>query len=336
MIKVSAYFYRCRGEQWKWLPDHLFEGCPESWCVFTDNMNTSDVVLFTVHAMRPICSVDLPPRSNPQQQWIMSSREAPRVQVHPKYLDLFNATATYLSSSEVVRKFGEVKRRNTRVLRSYHDENWSSKKNVAWMVSHCGNHYGGRWAYAGELAKHIDVAVYGWCGNFSCPRKNDTSCMNLLNKSYRFYLAFENSLCQEYVTEKLYRTLNSDMIPIVYGLYDYKSMLPEKSVIDVRDFDSPKHLADYLKVLAQNKTLFDSYFKWKEYYEVFDYDYDTYMTGMACNLCEYLHRTKHDPPKTVNLREAHNRNQCVRTVDFLPEVGISKETLLQYNDTFRL
>ena len=321
------------------MPDHVFETCPEHRCTMIADMNASDAVLFTIHAIKIMwrCNLELPPRTNPRQKWIMNSRETPaKERINATYFDLFNATASYLSTADVVQKFGDVKRRETRVPRSYHHDNWGSKKNVAWMISHCGNKYGGRWAYAGELAKHIDVSVYGKCGNLTCPKDQETSCMDSLNKSFRFYLAFENSLCAEYVTEKLYRTLKSDMIPIIYGLYDYKTMLPEKSVIDVRDFHSPKHLADYLKLLAENKTLFDSYFTWKEHYEVFYYDYDPYMTGMACNLCEYLHRTKHDPPRTVNLQKVHNREQCISTLDFLQTVGISNQTFQSYNNVLRL
>ena len=40
---------------------------------------------------------------------------------------------------------------------------------------------------------------------------------NVWPKSATVYLAFENSFCTDYVTEKLFRTLNTEIIPIVYG-----------------------------------------------------------------------------------------------------------------------
>jgi len=39
----------------------------------------------------------------------------------------------------------------------------------------------------------------------------------MIFSQYKFYLAFENSLCTDYITEKFYQTLNRDIIPVVMG-----------------------------------------------------------------------------------------------------------------------
>ena len=57
--------------------------------------------------------------------------------------------------------------------------------------------------YARELAKYIGVDIYGSCGTKRCPRNSD-QCFDMLNKDYKFYLAFENSNCKDYITEKFY------------------------------------------------------------------------------------------------------------------------------------
>ena len=44
---------------------------------------------------------------------------------------------------------------------------WSLQ--VAWFVSNCGAR-NGRLEYARELAKHIQVDIFGACGNLTCPR----------------------------------------------------------------------------------------------------------------------------------------------------------------------
>lgn len=62
----------------------------------------------------------------------------------------------------------------------------------------------------------------------------------MLEKSYKFYLSFENSLCRDYVTEKFYQPLLYNMIPIVYGSANYSALYPElnSSYIDTRHFAS--------------------------------------------------------------------------------------------------
>ena len=41
--------------------------------------------------------------------------------------------------------------------------------------------------------------------------------------------------------------------------------IPKSGFINVLDFNSPKHLAEYLNYLDKNKTAYNSYFKWKKY-----------------------------------------------------------------------
>jgi glycoprotein 3-alpha-L-fucosyltransferase len=70
-------------------------------------------------------------------------------------------------------------------------------------VSNC-NDRNGRQQYAHELQKHIPVDIYGKCGTKKCPRYTDT-CYEMLDRDYKFYLAFENANCKDYITEKLFR-----------------------------------------------------------------------------------------------------------------------------------
>ena len=58
--------------------------------------------------------------------------------------------------------------------------------------------------YALELSKYINVDIYGPCGKFKCAKSESKKCYGKLNTDYKFYLAFENSNCKDYITEKLY------------------------------------------------------------------------------------------------------------------------------------
>ena len=50
----------------------------------------------------------------------------------------------------------------------------------------------------------IFLQVYGQCGTHSCLRANAKQCFELLSKNYKFYLAFENANCRDYITEKFF------------------------------------------------------------------------------------------------------------------------------------
>jgi hypothetical protein len=65
-------------------------------------------------------------------------------------------------------------------------------------------------------------------------------------------LAFENSNCPDYITEKLWRILDSNIVPVVMGGGNYTRDAPQNSVINVNDFPSVKALADYLTYLTEN------------------------------------------------------------------------------------
>ena len=139
-------------------------------------------------------------------------------------------------------------------------------KLLAWFCSNCQTD-GKREHYFKELAKYIDIDIYGKCGNKECLPRNSNRCNHILNE-YKFYLAAENSLCADYITEKFYRTLEMGLVPVVYGGADYAHFAPPHSYIHVANFPSPKDLADYLLLLDRNPGLYMEYFNWKENYEV--------------------------------------------------------------------
>ncbi len=75
----------------------------------------------------------------------------------------------------------------------------------------------------------------------------------------------------------------------------YKEIAPPHSYIDVSDYDSPKHLAEYLLHLDANPAEYLSYFWWKEHYSVRTGQEQRFAT--MCELCARLNNP--DEPHRV-------------------------------------
>ncbi|XP_046610661.1 alpha-(1,3)-fucosyltransferase C-like isoform X2 [Neodiprion virginianus] len=157
-------------------------------------------------------------------------------------------------------------------------------KMAAWFVSHCSTN-SKRENIVKKLQKYVKVDVYGTCGTLECPKAKGAECYEQLEQGYFFYLSFENSLCRDYVTEKVYRILDYDVIPVVYGATDYETFLPPNSYINILDFPSIEALANFLTELSQDEERYLSYFKWRSFYKM--------VTGdphiIACEFCKMLH-----------------------------------------------
>lgn len=90
---------------------------------------------------------------------------------------------------------------------------------------------------------------------------------------------------------------------------DYKRQAPPNSFIHVDDFETPKHLADYLHYLSTNETAYYSYFEWKGSGLL-----DT-NTFFFCRVCSMIHEIDNMPDVswTMNLREFWSKkSNCIR------------------------
>lgn len=114
-----------------------------------------------------------------------------------------NWTATYRTDSDIVAPYGKWMYYDENVKRKSQSRNYAQgkTKKVAWMVSNCHSQ-NKRIEYVEELQKYIDVDIYGRCGTHFCARNE--KCLKRIGQEYKFYLAFENGNCREYITEKFF------------------------------------------------------------------------------------------------------------------------------------
>ncbi|CAF1044614.1 unnamed protein product [Rotaria sordida] len=146
-------------------------------------------------------------------------------------------------------------------------ENKEQQADIVWIISNCNAH-NGREGFVERLMQEIKVDSYGSCLNnrrgYGARMTDNIDAY----KKYKFVIAIENSNCVDYVTEKLVKAVESGSIPIVAGLNnhpDYRRYMPEHSYINIFNYSSIKDLANDLKRIGNNKTLYESYLWYKKH-----------------------------------------------------------------------
>jgi alpha-1,3-fucosyltransferase len=297
----------------------LRAGCRVTNCMTTDvrsALNESDAILFHPINYDPIN--DTPRHRLPRQRYIFLFYEAESSgRLYPVFQPptpkaFFNWTMTYRRDSDIYspQPYGILRRKNSTTtdtlpaalnsrllppnpatfLQTVMTASWENiitinkTKKIAWFVSKCKTTSRREIFFRRlfDFFPHIDV--YGECGSkgLDCVPWNSLECDALL-ADYKFYIAAENSLCPDYVTEKFYRALQVGAVPIVYGGADYSAYATANSFINAADFQSPKALAEYLVLLDGNPNLYARYFEWRKDWLVDRQPFDGW-----CTLCEKL------------------------------------------------
>ncbi|KAG5893232.1 hypothetical protein JTB14_013394 [Gonioctena quinquepunctata] len=267
--------------------DNIFENCPVSNCFATNNksllpVDEFDAVLF--HGVEfNVNFYGIPTKRSAKQVYVYSNQEAPaNTPLRHMPRDFFNWTMTYRSDSDIIRPYGFFEKSPTDYQPPTIEDIKNKKRKIAWMVSNCYTSSRRKELYK-KINKYIKVDVYGICGNLTCAKENAEECYKLLENNYKFYLSFENSLCKDYATEKLFNILKRNLVPIVYGDARYAAIAPPYSVINVLEYRSVKELVKHLMELDGNVTEYLRYFEWKKHYLV-----NTSNKLALCRLCEKL------------------------------------------------
>lgn len=154
----------------------------------------------------------------------------------------------------------------------------SKERGIAWIVSNC-DAPSKRQVYADQLSTFIPVENFGNCSGRDCDYGGN--CDKMIKKDFKFYLAFENTVCRDYVTEKFYNRLAQWAVPIVLSRATHSFNIPQDSFIAADDFHSASDLADHLRSLINDPLLLLKYHQWRLSWRV------TWTTFM-CNLCTTL------------------------------------------------
>lgn len=206
---------------------------------------------------------------------------------------------TYRSDSDFYTPYGKIVRTSKELpdnleefIANFGSENSdkiteTKKHSVAWFVSNCDTP-SNRMEYVKALQKLIQVDIFGECGPLKCSRSDENSCWKNVEENYYFYLAFENSICKDYLTEKFFNSMNTSVVPIVLGGANYEEIAPKNSYINAWvDFKNPADLARFLQGLIDSPEKYSEYFWWKEFYRVTSVDSRS-IAKYQCEVCKKL------------------------------------------------
>lgn len=233
-------------------------------------------------------------------------------------IELFNHTSTFKreSSLPLTTRFVESTEYLLKplVYKVHEKDAIKTRDNiasVAYIQSECYPS-SDRDVYVKELMTYLKVDSYGTClYNKELPTQKDDKSdekLNELLQKYKFVVAFENSICNDYVTEKLFRTLSVGSIPIYKGAPNIREWLPNNhSAIIVDDFESPKDLANYIIFVDTNVTAYNKYMEYKQTgienallskilktrkWGVHSSHEMNHETGFECHVCDQIHDNK--------------------------------------------
>lgn len=138
---------------------------------------------------------------------------------------------------------------------------------LTYINSNCGAHNGRNNIVKGVMdIGDIEVHSFGICLRNRKGGGRGVNKMEILSK-YKFCIAMENSNEIDYVSEKLWQSLQAGCLPVYFGAPNIADFLPvpvNKSIINYADFGSPKALSDELVRLNNDDKAYNEFFEWKK------------------------------------------------------------------------
>ncbi|XP_063979869.1 4-galactosyl-N-acetylglucosaminide 3-alpha-L-fucosyltransferase FUT6-like isoform X2 [Diachasmimorpha longicaudata] len=321
-----------------------WKNCPVTSCELTysdKDSDKADAVLFHLQRMTKRDATTISRWSqknrNPNQIWVFLTDESPmHTTFYLAYNGLFNWSMTYRSDSDVWVPYGRTvenlafsEANRTHQLQEMPDYLPGIPKKhelVAVMGSNCARtRASNRWKYIQILLNHFKISeqklhIFGAClgGNrTACPGHFNQDCSVLNN--YKFYLAFENSNCREYLTEKVFWNAYSKFsVPVIMGApkRDCERLLPPQSYIHVEDFDSPEDLVNYLRYIDEHYEKYEKYHAWRRHWKVLnEHGYFGSESKHYCRLCQALWRNKSRTKYYENPSEYWSQKDCILSSD---------------------
>ncbi|KAJ3096197.1 putative glycoprotein 3-alpha-L-fucosyltransferase [Phlyctochytrium planicorne] len=167
----------------------------------------------------------------------------------------------------------------------------------------CSRLHPGAINYLARLRDSMNLHIYGSClatHTLDRGRKlNDNQRARLANR-FHFVLVWEEHADVEgYVSEEFFKALAYSAVPVIWGPTDVERFLPAaNSFVFVREYlDNPQGLAEALKVISSNVTIWRDMMSWRnantgwELKEPFLKMWDWSLKSSICSVCGQVAKT---------------------------------------------
>lgn len=228
---------------------------------------------------------NMPLPRNPQKViWAFQHEESPKnvlYYMHEKTLNLFNYSSTFSRHSDVPFPLHYMQSlkliTSTKYFVKTVVKNRALKEisPILYLQTSCVAPTE-RDEYVKELMKYQRIDSYGAClNNKPLPSHlleiNDDYLNNLYEERilrftarYKFVLAIENGVCDDYISEKLWRAIHVGVVPIYFGAPNIRDWLPNnKSALLLDEFSSPQLLSARINTLMRDDDLYEEYLQHK-------------------------------------------------------------------------
>ena len=239
---------------------------PDDCIITTDRrfLPTADLVVFRLPDLSNEMEEDLDkPEGQKWVAWSLECEENYPFLKDPEFMEVFDYKMSYHQDADIIYPYYRYEYRKELIQMSRFS--FHEKKDICMMISSPFNQ-SKRQEYLQELMLYIPIDSYGKLFN-NCKLEQDSgqdSKMELY-KQYKFVIAFENSCATDYVTEKFYDPLLAGAVPIYLGAPNIEEFTPgEGCFVDIRNFDPPQKLADFLLNACRSEDIYNTFFQWKK------------------------------------------------------------------------
>jgi glycosyltransferase involved in cell wall biosynthesis len=241
------------------------EDVPTDWVITTDRrfLQEADLVVFHIPYLIQELENDI---DKPEKQiwagWYMEAEKNYPELKNPEFVDLFDLWMSYKKDANVMYPFY----RNDYAKFFTQQLVGRSQLNKALMIFSNKLYEKNQHEYLGKLMKYIefdsyyeDLAPIGQIESSHSPKKQHRY------RNYKFVIAFEDVADTDYVTDKFYDPLLAGSVPVYLGAPNIEDFAPgDNCFVDVRQFENPESLADFIKKCYEDEQLYATFFEWRD------------------------------------------------------------------------